>query len=245
MLLTRRGCGIHVVGARYRRCRSGGGSVPQDRSAGRARAGLVIPGVGRVQALRLGRQFRDRSRRLRERSRRLRRGGCRLRVGSRRLRRRPSAFRSCPPALRRCPLALRSCPSAFGSCLFAFGSCPSALRRRGSRLRRRLFGFRRTRRGLRLGGRRPRRRAARPAGLGHGAPGVVPQGGLDDLQAPLGASPPGELRPRQHLLHLRGVVLGELQPDGDRFRLGPPGTCHGFKVPRTSVLTEARRDCLK
>jgi len=197
-------------------------SVPEDGSAGGTGAGLVVPRIGGVRALRLGRRIRVRSRRLRRGGGRSRCVGYRLRIGWRRLRGGSRRLRGCSRWLRRCPFGLRRCPPGLWRSGFAF-----------------------RRRGRGLGGRRPRRRAALPAGLGHRAPGVVPQGGLDDLQAPLGPSPPGELRPRQHLLHLRGVVLGELQPDGDRFRLGPPGTCHAFKVPRTSVLTEARRDCLK
>jgi hypothetical protein len=266
--------------------RSRDGSVPQDRPAGRARAGLVVPRIGRVQALSLERRLRLPSRRLQSPSLRLqspslrlqspsrwlRSGGCclrcagyRPRVGSPRFRRRPSGFRRRPSALRRCSLPFRRCALPFRRRLtalrhsrFAFRRRPSAPRRSGSRFRRCPFGLRRCptglrRRGcgLRLGGRGPGRRGrgpgrrARPARLGHRALGVIPQRRLDDLQAPLGFGPPGELGPRQHLVQLRGVGLGELEPDGDRFRFGLPGTCHGFKVPRTGVLTVTRHDCPK
>ncbi len=46
-------------------------------------------------------------------------------------------------------------------------------------------------------------------------PHVVAQGRPDYLPAPLGAGPPGELRPRQYLVYPRGVSFGDLQPDGD------------------------------
>src|SRR5690242_5590733 len=112
-------------------------------------------------------------------------------------------------------------------------------------LRRRLLDGRRLR-GRFLRGRWFRGWGALPAGPGRRpGPGVVAQGRLDRLQAPLGSGPPGELGPRQDLRHPRGVFRGEFQPDGDRIRLGPPSTCHGFKVPTTAVLTEHGRGCLK
>jgi hypothetical protein len=217
------------------------GSVPEDGATDRARAGLVVPRIGGVRALRLGRRLRGRSRRLRCDGFRLRRClfGFRLRVGSQRLRCCPFALRCCALALRCCPYAVRRRGSALprsgfglGRSEFGLGRSEFGLRCRGRGLRCRGRGLPCRGRGLRFGGRGPRRRT-RPAGLNHGSLGVVPQGRLDDLQAPLGLGPPGELGPRQHLLHLRGVVLGELQPDGDRFRLGPARTCHALKVPRT------------
>ena len=123
---------------------------------------------------------------------------------------------------------LRRCPSGCGVAGFRFGAARLGCGAAGS--------------GAGAGGEGSAAAAgrARPAGLGHGALGVVAQGRLDHLQAPLGPGPPGELGPRQHLRHPRGVCLGEFQPDGDRIRLGPPRTCHGFKVPRTALTAWAR-----
>ena len=91
---------------------------------------------------------------------------------------------------------------------------PSALRHSGSR-----FGFRR-------------------GGISH----VVPQGCPDDLQAPLRTGPLGELRPRQHLVYPRHVILGDGNPehDGDAGCVRQPGTRHAFKVPRTAGLERER-----
>ena len=96
-------------------------------------------------------------------------------------------------------------------------------------------------RGRRIRG-RSRRHAAwrrRRPGLGHaGISHVVPQGGPDDLPAPLRAGPVGELRPRQHLVYLRHVILGDGDPehDGNAGCRRQPGTRHGFKVPGTARL---------
>ena len=71
---------------------------------------------------------------------------------------------------------------------------------------------------------------------------VVPQGRPDDLPAPLGAGPPGELGPRQHLIYPRHVILGDGDPehDGDARCIRQPGTRHAFKVPRTARLERKR-----
>ena len=266
MQLQRHGWDIHIVSTHRpggrRSCR---GSVPENGATGRARAGLVIPARRRGA----GTQPRHRLR-----SRRLRfcRGLFRFRCDGFRFWRGPhgpgrdgSRLRRCrsgpgrggfPPrrspfrlrysrfGLRRSPFWLRYSHSGLRRRPFWLWRSPFWLRRSPFWLRYSRSGLRCTPRGLRFGGRGPRRRA-RAAGLSHRALAVVPQGRLDDLQAPLGLGPPGELGPRQHLVQLRGVGLGELEPDGDRFRLGLPGTCHGFKVPTTGVLTEVRHDCPK
>jgi len=149
------GPGGRAIGGRPIYCH---GSIPEDGSASAARAGLVVPRVGGMRALRLGGRLGGGLRRLQCLS--LRRNLLRLRLRN---------------------------------------------RHRSLGLPRRSLGL--PRRSLRLRPRLGRRRAG---------PGVVPQGRLDHLQAPLGLGPPGELGPRQHLCHPRGVVLGELQPDGDR-----------------------------
>ena len=118
------------------------------------------------------------------------------------------------------------------------------------RLGRNLVGVRERRLGGSSGWRAVRRR--RPSGLGHsgsrfgfrrgGISHVVPQGRPDDLQAPLGTGPLGELRPRQHLVYPRHVFLGDGNPehDGDAGCMRQPGTRHAFKVPRTARLERER-----
>jgi len=140
---------------------------------------------------------------------------------------------------------------------------PGVLRMRAvgptRRFRRHLVGFR----GWRLRGRRERRtvRRRRRSGLRYGGSRfglrhggnrfglsrggtshVVPQGRPDDLPAPLGAGPVGELRPRQHLVYLRHVILRDRNPehDGDAGCIRQPGTRHAFTVPRTRSLERRR-----
>ena len=127
----------------------------------------------------------------------------------------PRRARAPPPRRARAPPPLGSAPHRAAP----HRAAPLGLRRLGLGLRGR-------------GALGPGRRAG---------PGVVAQGRLDHLQAPLGAGPPGEFGPRQDLRHPRGVFTGELQPDGDRIRLGLRSTCHAIKVPRTVALTEHGR----
>ena len=210
--------------------RSRCGSVPQDGAAGRARAALVVPAHRRGAGTRPG-PATPAPARLRPTG-----SGSGAASGSGS----GSAARLRPPASG-CPLALRAACS---------GGLGVRARRTDSRGRSVRARAQRARAAARSAG--PQARAAAGALRGR-APGRAQppgawcstQGRLDHLQAPLGLGPPGELGPRQHLRHLRGVVLGELQPDGDRIRLGPPRTCHAFKVPRTAALTEHGHGCLK
>ena len=116
------------------------------------------------------------------------------------------------------PWARRTWPWTWPAwtCAARPGLARSGFRRGGRGFRRGGCGFRPGGRGFRPGGRRPCARALLPGLVRGVTAGVVPQSRLDDLQAPLGAGPSGELRPRQHPLHLFGVSLGELQPDGER-----------------------------
>ena len=118
------------------------------------------------------------------------------------------------------------------------------------RLERDLAGVRKRR--LRGSGRWRAVRRRRPSGIRHsgsrfgfrrgGISHVVPQGRPDDLPAPLRTGPLGELRPRQHLVYPRHVILGDGNPehDGDAGCVRQPGTRHAFKVPRTAGLERER-----
>ena len=127
---------------------------------------------------------------------------------------------------------------------------PGVLRMRAvgptRRFQRHLVGIR----GWRLRGRRRRRtvRRRRRPGLRHSGSRfgprrsrtshVIPQGRPDDLPAPLGAGPVGELGPRQHLVYLRHVILRDRNPehDGDAGCIRQPRTRHAFRLPRTRSL---------
>ena len=172
------------------------GSVPQDGAAGRARAGLVIPGIGGVRALSLGRSAAQR--RLRSTG-----SGSGAAFGSRLSA--PAASGARLPALpARAPArrvrrlrAPRSGRADSGSARPLRARAASSGSRAASRARARERGS-----GAGGGSRARWPRVApgpAPAGLGHRALGVVPQSRLNDLQAPLGVGPPGELGPRQHL----------------------------------------------